>query len=59
MYVSKVRVATMTHFCTFGTVTPVLIVNFDCVFLKSINLDVKQLWCKFQAHCLTPTRSEM
>ncbi len=29
----KVRVATMTHFCTFGTVTPVLIIGFGWFFL--------------------------
>ncbi len=50
----RVRVATMTHFCTFGTVTPVPIIGCGW-FLKSIDLEVKQLWCKFQAHCLTLT----
>ncbi len=50
---SKVKVATMTYFCTFGTVTPVLIVGFACFFFYSIDLKVKQLWCKFQAHCST------
>ncbi len=31
---NKVRGATMTHFCTFGTVTPVLIIGFGWFFLK-------------------------
>ncbi len=52
---NKERVATMTHFCTFGTVTPVLIIGFGWLFFKSIDLEVKQIWCKFQAHCLTLT----
>ncbi len=50
-----VSVATMTHFCTFVTVTSVLIIDFGWFF-------VNPLWCKFQAHCLTLTlleRSEM
>ncbi len=28
----RVRVTTMTHFCTFGTVTPVLIIGFGWFF---------------------------
>ncbi len=30
--------------------------RFWLTIFKSIHLEVKQLWCKFQAHCLTLTR---
>ncbi len=33
----KVRVATMTHFCTFGTATPVLIIGFSWFFFFLID----------------------
>ncbi len=52
---NRVTVATMTHFCTFGSVTPVLIIGFGWFFFQSIDLEVKQLGCKFWAHYLTLT----
>ncbi len=36
----------MTHFCSFGTITPVLLIIYGWFFFKSVDLEVKQRWCK-------------
>ncbi len=52
---TKVRLATMTHLhIWYGNCCSHY--RFCLIFLKKlIDLEVKQLWCKFQAHCLTLT----